>query len=255
VERWQHELAAGRPQAAWDLLIERYRALILATIRRLVREHDDVMDVFSTVCEALHENDLARVRRFSADRGGARFSTWLVAVVRNLTVDWLRSTEGRRRGSAPAELSPLQREIYELVFLSRRTHVEAFEAIRARGRTTLTFRAFLRDLRETYKHAPPWPTGQERRELDPLPPEVAVEPTEVAELADLQLRMAGALESLPPSDRLAIELFVIEGLSAADVARTLNWPTAKTVYNRVYRALNALRAALERAGIGSEDLP
>jgi DNA-directed RNA polymerase specialized sigma24 family protein len=66
--------------------------------------------------------------------------------------------------------------------------------------------------------------------------------------------VAGALESLSSSDRLAIELFVIEGLSAADVARTLNWPTAKTVYNRVYRVLNVLRAALQRAGIGSHDL-
>jgi len=254
VERWQHELAAGRPQAAWNLLIERYRGLILATIRHLVRERDDTMDVFSVVCEALHENDLARVKRYADDANGARFSTWLVVVVRNLTIDWLRKRDGRRRDTIPLTLSPLQREIFDFVFLQKHAHVEAFEAIRARGRPTLSFRAFLRDLRETYRRAPSSLTSREPRESKVLLHDAAVDADDAAELADIKRMVAGALESLSSSDRLAIELFVIEGLSAADVARTLNWPTAKTVYNRVYRVLNVLRAALQRAGIGSHDL-
>jgi hypothetical protein len=34
----------------------------------------------------------------------------------------------------------------------------------------------------------------------------------------------------------------------------LGFPNAKAVYNRVYRALDALRSELERAGIKREDL-
>ena len=109
MEPWLTEIAAGRYQAAWDLVAERYNRLILATIRRLVRDHDDVMDVFSAVCQALSENDLARLRRFVDEPTRARFSTWLVAVVRNLTIDWLRKRDGRRRDDVPEALSGLQR--------------------------------------------------------------------------------------------------------------------------------------------------
>jgi DNA-directed RNA polymerase specialized sigma24 family protein len=46
----------------------------------------------------------------------------------------------------------------------------------------------------------------------------------------------------------------MEGMSAADVARTLAMGSAKAVYNRVYRALERLRALLETKGIGLADL-
>ena len=61
--------------------------------------------------------------------------------------------------------------------------------------------------------------------------------------------LTAALQSLTPEDRAAVELYVIEELSAQDIARILRLPTAKAVYNRVYRALAALRGELERAGM------
>jgi DNA-directed RNA polymerase specialized sigma24 family protein len=62
------------------------------------------------------------------------------------------------------------------------------------------------------------------------------------------------LQTLPPDDRLALQLYVVEELPAADVAQRLGWPNAKTVYNRVYRTLSRVRAILERAGLGPGDL-
>ena len=113
MEPWLTPLNAGDSQAAWDLFAERYRRLMLATIRRMVADHDDVMDVFSTVCQALSANDFARLKRYSERSAqSASVATWLVAVVRNLTVDWLRQRDGRRRLSVPSALSPLQQEIY-----------------------------------------------------------------------------------------------------------------------------------------------
>lgn len=53
MEPWLDDLRRGRAQAAWDSFITRYRALIVATIRRLVSDDDDAMDVFATVCEVL----------------------------------------------------------------------------------------------------------------------------------------------------------------------------------------------------------
>jgi DNA-directed RNA polymerase specialized sigma24 family protein len=98
MEGWVAELKQGRPDAAWDLFLDRYRRLIFAAIRHYAQDYDDVMDVFARVCEALREDDLARLRCYAEQPfHGARFSTWLVTVVRHLTIDWFRHRNGRRR--------------------------------------------------------------------------------------------------------------------------------------------------------------
>jgi RNA polymerase sigma factor (sigma-70 family) len=98
MDTWRTRLEERDAVAAWDLFLERYRTLMLAAIKRLAPDPDDVMDVFVLVCEALRADDLARLRRFT-DSGEQRasFSTWLVTVVRNLTIDWLRHRDGRTR--------------------------------------------------------------------------------------------------------------------------------------------------------------
>jgi DNA-directed RNA polymerase specialized sigma24 family protein len=254
---WTVKLEAGDPDGAWDLFVERYRRLIFAAIRHYTTEHDEVMDVFSQVCESLRADDLARLRRYLAQPDHrARFSTWLVTVVRNLTVDWFRHRDGRQRLSAiAAELPPLQRRIFECVFADGRSHVEAYELLSASEGPALTFGVFLRELRATYRAVAARRKGPLMAELwRPPPPEVEVtEPDAVAQ-GEQAARLAEALDSLAPEDRLAVQLFVVDDLPAADVARVLGWPNAKAVYNRVYRALADLRVRLERAGISGVDL-
>ncbi len=53
MEPWLLELHRGDAEKAWDLFAERHRRLILATVRCLLTDRDDVMDVYSTVCESL----------------------------------------------------------------------------------------------------------------------------------------------------------------------------------------------------------
>jgi RNA polymerase sigma factor (sigma-70 family) len=255
MELWLAELGQGRPEAAWDLFVERYRGLMIATIRRLIRDHDDVMDVFSSACEALRIHDCARLRQFrdQAD-GGARVTTWLVVVVRNLTIDWLRRRDGRDRRAPPAHLSAIQQQIYAEVVLEGRSHVEAYEVI-ARSESPMSFAAFLREVRETYRLAP-----QACHETPRRPPRAAApEPrTEAGDdglaAAESARRLNAALATLPPDSRLAVQLFVTDGMPAAEVARAVGWPNAKAVYNRVRRALAVLRSTLERAGIGLDEL-
>jgi RNA polymerase sigma factor (sigma-70 family) len=255
VEPWLAKLNAGDSQAAWDLFHERYRRLILATIRRLVPDHDDVMDLFSNVCQALTADDFARLRRYS-ERSGQRPSaaTWLVAVVRNLTVDWLRQRDGRRRLTTPSVLSSLQQEIYAAVCIGGHSHVEAYELIRARTGSSLTFPEFLREVRGTHLLAPCPGRALLRRPVRDPPVEFSVPAIDPTESSETARRMAGALASQPADVRLALTLFVVEGMAAADVARLVRWPNAKAVYNRVSRALTHLRTLLERQGIGPGDL-
>lgn len=256
MEPWLSQLTSGHPEVAWDLFLERYRRLILATIRRLIEERDDVMDVFSRVCEALSADQLARLRRFSDQHvRRASFPTWLVVVVRNLTLDWLRERDGRRRLTVPSNLSPIQSAIYSAVWVEGRSHVEAYETLRARGGLALQFHEFLREVRVTSLLAPRRPGQLRRRPVQATLPDdvVSPEPNPV-ETVESSRRIGSLMGSLPADLRVAVELFVVDQMAAADVAQVVGWPNAKAVYNKVYRALATLRAELERKGIGPGDL-
>src|SRR5690349_25059875 len=111
------------------------------------------MDVFAQVCESLRDAGLKRLRTYCEQPShSARFSTWLVTVVRHLTVDWFRHRDGRRRLSVVAQaLPPLRRRIFEHVFLDQRSHIEAYELIHASDAPALSFKQFLTELPATYR--------------------------------------------------------------------------------------------------------
>jgi RNA polymerase sigma factor (sigma-70 family) len=257
MEDWAAELGRGKPEPAWDLFLARYRRLIFAAIRHYAQDYDDVMDVFARVCEALREDDLKRLHSFiDQPSHRARFSTWLVTVVRHLTVDWFRHRDGRRRLSSVAEgLSPLRRRIFQHVFVDHHSHVEAYELIRGREAPSLSFKEFLGELRATYRAVTDGRRGRILRELGAAPlGESDPEAPSAAQGPEEQALLEQALLALSPEDRLTVELYVLEELPAETVAKVVGLPNAKAVYNRVYRALATLRGYLERGGVERGDL-
>jgi DNA-directed RNA polymerase specialized sigma24 family protein len=245
-------------ELAWDAFLTRYRRLIFASIRHYSQDYDEGMDLFAHVCEKLRAHGMQRLRtRAGEPHPTARFSTWLVSVVRHLVIDWFRHRDGRHRLSSLAQgLSPLQRQIFQLVFLDHRSHAETYEVLRAGSEPSLTFREFLAALRESYRTMTGGRRGQILRELGSVPPHSSSEddPEGPAEAGERHDRLEQALAGLPPEDRLAVELYVLEDLPADRVASILGLPNAKAVYNRVYRVLGDLRAHLEQAGIRRGDL-
>ena len=255
MESWRAKLVAGDVEGAWNEFIARYQRLIVATIRRTIGNDDDVDDIFGDVCARLSANNLARLKQHS-ETGTARLSTWLVTVVHHQTIDWVRQREGRHRVRPPPGLTALQNQIFKYVFDEHRSHVEAYELIQQRGLTQSTFGEFLKDVTETY-HVIERTHGKAATHYLPGPPILAEGTEATAEDAIIAAERAGqlneALQILESEERLAIQLFVINGLPAARVARILEWPNAKAVYNRVYRALAAVRKELERTGVNHTD--
>jgi len=249
MEPWQAELNRSRFDAAWDLFLDRYRRLIFSAIRHYAQDYDDVMDVFAHVCEALREDDLRRLRAYSQQPvHHARFSTWLVTVVRHNTVDWFRHRDGRRRLSTVAnDLPPLRRRIFEHVFLHKRSHVEAYELMRSAGCVDLSFGEFLVEVSATYRAVGDGRRGRILRELGGSTPPLADVEDEAATVSERREELALALSSLSADERVAVELYVMEELPAETVAKVVGWPNAKAVYNHVYRALAAMRTRLEQA--------
>ena len=252
MEPWLAKLNAGDSQAAWDLFHERYRRLILATIRRLVPDHDDVMDLFSTVCQALSADDFARLRRYSEDpREGASAATWLVGGGAQSHGGLAAPARGRRRLTVPRRSRRCSREIYAAVCIGGHSHVEAYELIRARTGLSLSFPEFLREVRATHLLAPCPDRAPLRRPVRDPPrchPTAPTQPRQPIRLTDWP-----ALASQPADVRLAVNLFVVEGMTAADVARLVGRPNAKAVYNRVSRALAHIRFS-STEGVSADDL-
>jgi len=258
VEPWAVRLLAGDPDAAWDLFIGRYRRLIFAAIRHYTTDHDEVMDVFAQACQVLRADDLARLQRYLEQPDHrARLSTWLVTVVRNLTVDWFRHRDGRPRiGALATRLPPLRRCIFEHVFLQGHSHLETYELLRTTDHQALSFKEFLSELRATYQAVAANRRGPLIGALAGTLPELddeAPEPDTV-ERAGLAALLERALGTLPPEERTAVQLYVVQEMAADQVARVLGWPNAKAVYNRVYRALAELQTRLGQAGIKKADL-
>lgn len=247
-------LSTGDVQAAWDRFIETYRPLVLATIRHVISDHEAVMEAFAHVCASLAADDLARLRAFERRQvHTAKFSSWLVVVVRNQTIDWVRKQQGRRRVRMPNGLNDVEREIFQLVFVHDDSHREAYERMHSGSHPDLSFSQFLKALRRVY-HV------RGARATNPLSYEGSAGGSliddaplidQILEADELKASITEALGLLQPEDRLAVQLFVIDEMRAAEVARLLGWPNAKSVYNRVYRVLGVLRERLGSAGIRS----
>ena len=253
LDPWVAELRRGNSDASWDLFLDRYRRLVFAAIRHYAQDYDDVMDVFARVCESLRESDLKRLRGYvDQPNHTAKFSTWLVTVVRHLTVDWFRHRDGRRRMSSVAgALPPLRRRIFEHVFLHKRSHVEAYELMRGAECIDLSFGQFLNEVSATYRAVGDGRRGRILRELVGPPPPVEEHEDDHAPVNERREELEHALSTLTPEERVAVQLYVVEELPAESVAKVVGWPNAKAVYNRVYRALDLLRARMSTSdGVG-----
>lgn len=125
---------------AWTRFLDAYSRLVLHVARSVFQDRDEAMDAYAHVLEQLRTNDFARLRAFSPE-GRGKFSTWLVAVVRRLCLDFARRSHGRRRGDPRSDRSRLERiarrRIHELegndAELSRvpAEHASPFEVLSA----------------------------------------------------------------------------------------------------------------------------
>jgi RNA polymerase sigma factor (sigma-70 family) len=255
-EPWLAKLRDGDVEGAWSLFVDRYRRLIFAMIRRYTTEPDEVMDVFAHICERLRANELARLRKYPSDSSAtAAFSTWLVAVLRNLIVDWFRARDGRSRAQAPSALSPLGKRIYDYVFLQGYSHRETREIILGESSAASARDDYQRALRDVHHEVFVGARGVVPRPVIMVPlTEAHAEAPEDLTGAETSAHLAEALDTLEPEVRLAVQLFVVEELAAPDIARAMGLHNAKAVYNKVYRGLSALRDALAARGIRKGDL-
>ena len=193
---------------AWRAFVDAYSGLLLQVARSTVAGHDNAMDAYVFLLDALREHDCRRLRGY-VPREGTRFSTWLLVVARRLCIDFHRRKYGRPQGPSG---DPTQ------ATLERAT------------------RRRLVDL------------TPEELDLDDIADPNGGTPESELRSTQLRAALAAELEALEPADRALLAMRFVDGRSAASIAGALGFRTPFHVYRRLSHVFERLRARLLTRG-------
>jgi len=244
---------------ARDLLIDNLdvieRAIRFAAHRHRL-EPIDAEEFGATVKLRLIENDYAVLRAYE---GRSSFRTFISMVVQRMALDyrihewgkWHASAEAKRLGEQAVELERiLQRD--------GRTIDEALPLLQSR------YQHVTRDsLQQLAAKLPPRAPRRRSIPLDDAEAETLAHPAGADEslLAGDRRRaskevsemMSSALARFGDEDQLILQLRFEQGLTVAQIARTLRLDQ-KLTYRRIERMMREIRRQLERAGITARDV-
>lgn len=228
--------------------------LIEGVIRFVVRRHrlgqSEAEEFAAHVRLKLIDDDYQILRRF---RERSSLRTYLSTVIERLFLDHRIRQWGRWRPSAQARRAgPLAVRLETLLHKDGVPFDQAVEVLLVSERVDAT-RA---DLEALGARLPPRTlrriVGEEAMSDIPISSAVAEAGVLAREAAAVASRtraaLAVALSRLSPQDQLVVRLHFGEGLTIADVARTLD-VDQKPLYRQLERTLAALRASLEVQGI------
>ncbi len=100
---------------AFDALMERKTAPLLAAVRRMVGDREEARDIVQLTFLRVWENREKYDSRYSPN-------TWLYRIATNLAIDFLRSRSSRDRGT-----EPVRRHLYRVVEGRRRVDLANLE--------------------------------------------------------------------------------------------------------------------------------
>jgi RNA polymerase sigma factor for flagellar operon FliA len=231
-------------QLGW---IERAAA---AVCRRHGLSPDDTAEFTSWAKLKLVENDYAVLGRF---RGESAITTYLVVVIAMLFRDYRAQHWGRWRPSAAARRrGALAVRLETLVYRDRLPLAQAAEVLRTSGQTELSDRKLAELVAELPTRAGARPLQLHGGAPHDVPGTGGADDFLAVEESDARDKVLGeAVASLPAEDQVLLRLRFWEGLSVADMARSLGVPQ-KPLYRRLDRAIGEVRARLEQSGVSRE---
>ena len=247
------ESAAAREKAFLELLpaVDRIVSYVCRRNRLGPAEADDFR---SLVRLKLIESDYEVLRRY---KGQSTLRTYLTVVIQRRFLDYRISEWGKWRPSAEARrLGPEAVELDRLINRDGLSAAEAIETIRTRVGESLPRKELEKLAARLPGRTPRRFVGEERAEALPAPADVENEILG-RELAPVGAKAAsalkGAVEGLPPQDRLILKMRFSDSFTVAQIAAALRLEP-KPLYRRLEGILASLRRGLERAGLSGADV-
>jgi RNA polymerase primary sigma factor len=248
-----------------------FEAFFAEDMRRMIAgmlpgndHHQNRQDAYQTVCEALLKNDLQRLRAYGG-RGSP--SGFILHVIENLVIDYVRTVLPRRRlPAAIARLCELDRSVFRLLYWERiAPDPVMLLGHLAASKPPPTLTAVAEAMARVRAALPRGYQAQCRNQsidisaVDALMPAAGAEdfaaPTPEQQLANSQAELLleqavealhRALPRLEPTERLYVQL-ALAGLPARKIAPLMGLPVAS-----IHKLAQRVKARLREA-VGSEE--
>lgn len=264
------------PTQAWQSFLLTYHQLIMAVVRKLVTDHDSVMELYTHTIGKLRDNDCKKLTAYFSKARFYSFETWIAVVVRNGCMDWFRKQEGRMRLSKSVQaLPPEDQLIFKYVYGHGYSYEMTYEALKARHHSTLSLEEMSRrvaridDLVRRDLHLNPEQGLRNLLRTAPLD-ETAIDgssplnerygagvdlnPEEEIIHNESSQILQDVLSKLPPDQRLLIRLHYYEKLTLQEIARIMKMKNLWRVHRKMQKTLETLNKELRQRGIGPSDL-
>lgn len=249
------------PEGAYRELLERFTPLLLRMIRRFMRDPDEIMEVYTAICERLRASDFQALRRFHT---GSELTPWLSVVVANACRDRFRK---RRATSSPnsvlSKLDERERLIFKYYYQERLPHEDIAELLGGKhggACSPLDVIQAIAKINELLTVKKRWMllaalnSNRPQLSIDEMS-EYGFEPSGEDPAADDALerdrhlvdRLNAALETLDREDQLLVMLRYEQGMNAQDIAGVMHYESHKYVYTRLRTITNRLRRYMEAA--------
>ncbi|MFQ5571956.1 MAG: sigma factor [Rhodothermales bacterium] len=254
------ELFKTDPEAAYLELLERYTPALLRMIRHLMQDADEVMEVYTKICERLCANEYQALRRF---RTGRELTPWLSVVVANACRDRFRR---KKASSVPnsvlSQLDEREKLVFKYYYQEHLPHEDIAEILSRRHRVPYAALdvvhaiAKINDLLTTRKRwfllaalraNRPFFSIEDLKESG-FQPSVEDDIDAFEEGALHQARIDSlndALERLDPEDRLLVMLRFEHNRTAPQIAKIMHYNNHRYVYTRLRTVVKQLRRAMD----------
>lgn len=233
-------------------LLEQYTGVMLRMIRRFMKDPDEVMEVYTSICERFQANDYQALRRFHSN---SNLIPWLSVVVANACRDQFRKNRAvSMPRSVLKQLDERERLVFRYYYQERLSYDEivhligtqhglactSIDVMQAVGRITSLLSTKKRwHLIAALNSNTPALSVEEMQEYGH---ELGVPPRHHPAAADERLgELQAAIKQLPPDDQLLVLLRFEHGMTAVQIAKALDFDNHKQVYTRLRTVLNRLR--------------
>jgi DNA-directed RNA polymerase specialized sigma subunit len=258
------KLFQQEPALAWNSFCEKYSDFIYTVLRQSGFDYDEAMERFVYVFEKLCEDDFRRLRsvKYAGDKGD--LTPWLRQVVKNLSVNWAWSENGRKRFLGfVKELPQRDQRIFQLYFWQGKTPFEIYEVLRLEHDREVRLEDVFEGLEKVNRHLSEkklWrlisglsrtrktlsldkENEQTGLKIEPVD-EKSVSPEKNVQKKQTSRAIKEALENLSTREQLVIRFRYEESLTLGEIAEMLRWEKREAV-NLHKSAIYKLRKILK----------
>lgn len=245
------------PEEAYAELLKRFSPVIIRMIRRFMYDQDEVMEVYTSVCERLRAKNFKALRRFRINK---EITPWLSVVVANACRDRFRKN---RYTSVPqsviSKLDDREKLVFKYYYQEQYQQDHIVEIIKGKNAmscTALDVAHALDKIESMLSINKRWhlimALNQNKamlsiEDLKEFGFEAASTDTASPKhdpAKDNAERLVDALKSLDPEDRLLVLLRFEQGMKASEIADALAFDNHKYVYTRLRTIVNRLRRVM-----------